>query len=91
MVAPFSLVCSAASSWVRAASLAATACSRSARSSGGLLRHTPDSCAALAAATARSMCSVVPLATVATSSPVAGLRISYRSGASTHSPLMKSG
>ena len=76
MVAPFSLVCSTASSSVRAASRAATALSRSARSSGALARHTPEAWAALAAATAWSMCSVPPLATVATSSPVAGLRIS---------------
>jgi hypothetical protein len=44
--------------------------------------------AALAAATARSVCSRPPLATLATSSSVAGLRISNRSSASTQSPPM---
>jgi hypothetical protein len=42
----------------------------------------------LAAAIARSACSTPPLATLATSSSVAGLRISNHSSASTQSPSM---
>jgi hypothetical protein len=59
-----------------------------ARSAGGVRRQVPSSCAALAAATARSACSLLPLATVATRSSVAGLRISNWSSELTHSPPM---
>ena len=53
-VAPFSLTCRAVSSSRRAAMLSAIASIRSARSCGVLVRHTPLSWAALAAATAAS-------------------------------------
>ena len=55
---------------------------------GGVRRQRPSACAALAAAIARSACSRSPLATLATSSSVAGLRISNRSSVSTQSPSM---
>ena len=87
-VAPFSSASRAASSSIRSPSRSAIASSTAARSAGGVWRHRPSACAALAAATARSACSRPPLATLATSSSVAGLRISNRSSASTQSPSM---
>ncbi len=86
--APFSSASRTASSPIRSPSRSAIASSTAARSAGGILRHRPSACAALAAAMARSACSRPPLATLATSSSVAGLRISNRSSASTQSPPM---
>jgi len=86
--APFSSDSRTARSLTRSVSRSAIASSTAPRSAGGVRRHWPSACAALAAATARSACSRPPLATVATRSSVAGLRISKCSSASTQSPPM---
>ena len=86
--APFSSASSTARSLIRSVSRSAIASSTAARCGGGVRRHRPSACAVLAARTARSACSRPPLATLATSSSVAGLRISNRSSASTQSPPM---
>jgi len=86
--APFSSDSSTASSLTCSVSRSAIASSTAVRCAGAVRRHWPPSCAALAAATARSACSPPPLATRATSSSVAGLRISNCSSDSTQSPPM---
>ena len=86
--APFSSASRTARSLTRSVSRSAIAPSTAARSCGGTRRHRPSACAALAAATAWSACSRPPLATLATSSSVAGLRISNRPSVSTQSPSM---
>ena len=86
--APFSSASRTARSLICSVSRSAIASSTAARSAGGVRRQRPSACAALAAAIARSASSRPPLATLATSSSVAGLRISNRSSVSTQSPSM---
>ena len=86
--APFSSASRTARSLICSVSRSAIASSTAARCGGGVWRHWPSACAALAAAIARSACSQPPLATLATSSSVAGLRMPNCSSVSTQSPPM---